>query len=113
MNLPSISSSHLAIPVASFSDILNQLNRDLKRAGEGGLELDEITAETLIEGVNQQLVKLHKRDSSSIWSFLYLVDLPEDIIHSLQPFESNLNELSRFILIREWQKVVIRQHFSS
>ena len=56
---------------------------------------------------------LSKNREESFWQLLYVVDLPEAFLSRIEQSEAGIEELSRIIMIREWQKVILRQHFSA
>jgi len=62
-----------------------------------------------MENLLKQLADKH---SEKFWNFLYVVDLPEEMLKEAFIFENAKRKLARIVLIREWQKVILRQHFS-
>lgn len=82
------------------------MNKDLSRAGMETISLNEpeiIELDGLLAELNQRL-----EHSNSVLSFIYLVDLPEIVKHNWESQQLDIPDLSKLILRREWQKIMIR-----
>ena len=75
-------------------------------------DLSKDVSVEIIQHIKQNLDKLERENPASIPQLIYLIDLPEDIFHSITQHSSSINyELAQCILMREAYKVWMRTRY--
>lgn len=115
LKFANLSISLQEIPDSKVGEIVEQFMRDVNKCscsikfdlkkGANILELKEF--------IFFYLKKISIENEEMLWQLLYLIDLPEDLLNQIMKSEDRFENLSKLVLIREWQKVFIRQNYSA
>lgn len=113
--LPQLNNEIDQLPQDLTIKVWQQFLRDLSKIGElpDHQELAAISVNLMLSDIRSTLFHLFNRNQESFWQLLYVVDLPEVYLGSIEPTEKGIAECARIVLIREWQKVILRRHFSA
>ncbi len=107
------------IPQIILKDVLNQLNRDLIKAGIDEMDKNALMKEwekekdSLVTTLSSMLTEIYAEKEEKWWNLIYIVDLPEIVMRGLilEGLEQKMNEIGKLLLIREWQKVELKRRF--
>lgn len=95
--------------------IWHQFQRGLDKIGHlnDGIKEAVTSVNELLSYIHSVLHAVLKDREEGFWQLLYVVDLPEAYLENIELSEKGLEKCARVVLIREWQKVILRQHFSA
>ena len=111
--LPQLNADISQLSQALSKEVWLQFQRDLVKIGQRNDQTEEaqMSVNELLSGILSTLIQLERERQERFWQLLYVVDLPEAYLENIELSEKGLEECARIVLIREWQKVILRQHF--
>ncbi|WP_455169873.1 hypothetical protein [Aegicerativicinus sediminis] len=97
-----------------YNQFLNQINKDLVRAGIDIQNLGQFSPKELHEEIQLLIKELLSTDVKKLVALFYLIDIPEKYLQqSLSTDVINPSETISFLILkREWQKVLTRIKYS-
>jgi hypothetical protein len=113
--LPQLNTQIDQLPQDLTIKVWQQFRRDLSKIGNflDHEEAVSMSVNQMLSEVSATLFHLLSTNEESFWQLLYHVDLPEAYLGNIELTEEGIAECAKIILIREWQKVILRQHFTT
>lgn len=114
-SLSKLNANLLEIPKNFLEATYDQLVKDLRMVGIAESEIDRsrINIQGLERYSLEVLKELHQSELNSFMQLLYIIDIPEPISNAFIKGTISIEELNKWILIREWKKVEFRSRFSA
>ena len=103
-----------AINSGLFDKLIGQLNKDLNLANIANPISKSSSPEQLKIQLEQLILRLLNEDYESYLKLLYIIDVPEHKLKRLNggDFRELSEQLCFQVLLREWQKVWYKMHYS-
>jgi len=113
--LPKLNSSISEVPFEHTKKIWQQFQRDLAKIGHENSKVSptDLSVNQLLTKINEVLSVFAFGKIERFWQLLYVVDLPEIYLTKIDFTDQGIEECSKIVLLREYQKVILRLHFSA